>query len=123
MKVFLADDSAEVCARIRKLLSIVEGITVSGEAHDVQGAIDSIKRLKPNVVILDIQMPGGSGIDILREIKEEAPAPIVVMLTNYSYPQYRRKYLAAGANFFFDKSTEFSKVVDVFSQLREYQAA
>ena len=67
-------------------------------------------------------MPGGSGIDVLREIKQNNQTPLVIVLTNYPYPQYRRKCMDAGADFFFDKSTEFDKVTEVLKQLKQNQS-
>ena len=69
------------------------------------------------MVILDIRMPNGSGIDVLREIKKNEHAPIVIMITNYPYPQYQKKCEAAGADYFFDKATEIGKVTEVLEQL------
>lgn len=88
-------------------------IEVIGEADNVQQAIEHIRQQGPDVVILDIRMPGGNGIDVLREIEKNDQAPVVIMLTNYPYPQYKRKCMDAGADFFFDKSREFEKVVEV----------
>lgn len=113
MKVLIADDSGEVRERIKMLLSEVEMIEVIGEADNVQQAIEHIRQQGPDVVILDIRMPGGNGIDVLREIEKNDQAPVVIMLTNYPYPQYKRKCMDAGADFFFDKSREFEKVVEV----------
>jgi len=115
MRVFIADDSSEVRERIRMLLSELEKIEMIGEAENVQEAIESIRHLGPDVVILDIRMPGGSGIDVLKEIVKEDRVPIIIMLTNYPYPQYKKKCMDAGADFFFDKSREFEKVVEVLS--------
>lgn len=118
MKVFIADDSSEVRERIRMLLSELEKIEMIGEAENVQEAIESIRHLGPDVVILDIRMPGGSGIDVLKEIVKEDRVPIIIMLTNYPHPQYKKKCMDAGADFFFDKSREFEKVVEVLSDHR-----
>lgn len=123
MRVFIADDSAMVCERLKNLLAPIEGITIAGQAHNVPEAIDSIRRVKPDAVILDIQMPGGSGFEVLQQVKRDEPAPIVVMMTNYPYPQYRKKYMEAGADYFFDKSTEFNKVVGLFDRLQSSQYA
>jgi DNA-binding NarL/FixJ family response regulator len=79
--------------------------------------MDSIRELKPDAVILDIQMPNSSGIDALQNIKIGGPTPVVIMLTNYAYPQYRKRCMDAGADFFFDKSTEFEEVVNVLRGL------
>jgi DNA-binding NarL/FixJ family response regulator len=119
MRVFIADDSLEVRKRIIAMLSDVEKIDMIGDAENVQEAIDTIQELKPDVVILDIRMPGGSGIDVLKEIKKVNHVPVIIMLTNYPYPQYRKTCLDAGADFFFDKSSEFEKVVKVLRGISE----
>jgi len=113
MKVFIADDSLEIRNRIITMLSDLETVDMIGEAENVEDAIKSIREIKPDVVILDIRMPGGSGIDVLENIDKRNRVPVVIMLTNYPYPQYRKKCMDAGADFFFDKSGEFEKVIEV----------
>jgi DNA-binding NarL/FixJ family response regulator len=115
MKVLIADDSGEVRERIKMLLSDVEMIEMIVEAENVQQAIEQIRKKGPDVVILDIRMPGGSGIDVLRTIDKKERVPVVIMLTNYPHHQYKRKCMDAGADFFFDKSREFEKVIEVLS--------
>ena len=115
MKVLIVDDSGEVRERIKMLLSEVEKVEMIGEAENVQQAIEHIRQQGPDVVILDIKMPGGNGIDVLKEIEKHDQSPVVIMLTNYPYPQYKKKCMDAGADFFFDKSREFEKVVEVLS--------
>lgn len=113
MKIFIADDSATVRERLMEMLSKLKDIEIVGQAEDGLQAIDSLRKLKPDAVVLDIQMPNGSGIDVLENIKKEVPAPLAIILTNYPYPQYRKRCMDAGADFFFDKSTEFDKVLNV----------
>ena len=116
MKVFIADDSSEIRKRIRVMLSdLVERIEMIGEAENVQDAIKSIHEFGPDVVILDIRMPGGSGIDVLKNIKKKNEVPIIIILTSYPYSQYRNKCMEAGADFFFDKSRDFEEIVKVVS--------
>jgi DNA-binding NarL/FixJ family response regulator len=113
MRVLIADDSPIVCERLKAMLSNLEEIETVGRARDVSEAINSIEELKPDAVILDIQMPVGSGIEVLKHIKKEHPATVVIMLTNYPYPQYRQECMDEGADFFFDKSLEFEKAIEV----------
>jgi len=114
MKVFIADDSSEIRKRIIAMLSdLVERIEMIGEAENVQDAINSIHEFGPDVVILDISMPGGSGIDVLKTIKKKNEVPVIIMLTNYPHSQYRKKCMEAGADFFFDKSRDFGEIVKV----------
>ena len=118
MKIFIADDSREIRKRIIAMLSdLVESIEMIGEAENVQDAINSIHEFDPDVVILDIRMPGGSGIDVLKNIKKKNEVPIIIILTSYPYSQYRNKCMEAGADFFFDKSRDFEEIVKVVSAL------
>jgi YesN/AraC family two-component response regulator len=75
--------------------------------------------LRPDVVILDIRMPENNGIQVLEAIKKSAAAPVVIMLTAFPYPQYRKKCLEAGAEYFFDKATEFEQVAEVLKKIQD----
>jgi DNA-binding NarL/FixJ family response regulator len=118
LKVFITDDSAIVRERLVTMILALPEITVVGQAQDAREAVDAIRRTRPDVVILDIRMPGGSGIDVLRRLKKMQPALKVIMLTNYAYRQYREKCEAVGADFFFDKSTEFDQIPQALEQVR-----
>jgi DNA-binding NarL/FixJ family response regulator len=117
MKIFIADDSAVFRERLIEMLSELPEIEIIGQAEDGIQATKLIEKLNPDVVILDIRMPGGSGIDVLEDIKKINAVPIVIILTNYPYPQYRKKCMKAGADYFFDKATEFEKVTEVLIKL------
>jgi DNA-binding NarL/FixJ family response regulator len=118
MKVFLVDDSAMVLEKLAGMISGIDGVEIAGQAMTARDAIRSIVTLKPDLVILDIRLNrGGSGMDVLKRIKKEIPPPIVIMLTNYPYPQYREKCQALGADYFFDKVMEIEKLYSTFKQL------
>ena len=125
MRVFVVDDSPLVRERLVALLSEVEGVEVVGTADNADEGIDSLRKLKPDVAVLDIRMPSGSGIVILEAVKREEGCPCIIMLTNYPYPQYRKKCMDAGADYFFDKSSEFHKVTEVLAGMvqRESEAS
>ena len=118
LNVFITDDSAIVRERLVAMVSALPGITVVGQAQDGLEAVDAIRRTRPDVVILDIRMPGRNGIDVLHRLKKTQPAPKVIMLTNYAHRQYREKCEAAGADFFFDKSAEFDQIPQALEQVR-----
>jgi len=117
MRVLIADDSEALVQRLVAALAELSGIEIVGQAGSVEDASQAVRDLKPDVLILDIRMPGGSGIDVLEGIKRDRVAPIVIVLTNYGYPQYRKKCLQSGARFFLDKSSEFDKVSEVLRGL------
>ncbi len=122
MKVLIVDDSAIVRERLKAMLSEIMELENISQAKDSLEAISSFQKLHPEVVLLDILMPGGSGIDVLEKIKKSSRPPLVIVLTNYPYSQYRRKCIDAGADFFFDKSTEFDKVTEVLKQWSQNQS-
>jgi len=119
MRIFIADDSIPVVERLADLLEDVPGAQLVGRAGDVPEAVRCIQNVKPDALILDLQMPGGSGLDVLRAIRTEHPRLFVLICTNYPYPQFREKCLNAGANVFLDKSTEFEKIPDILRGLIE----
>jgi DNA-binding NarL/FixJ family response regulator len=118
MKVFIADDSSVVVERLVDLLEEeVPDAQLVGQAGDVPEAVRGIQKVKPDALILDLQMPGGSGLDVLRAIRADHPRLYVLIFTNYPYPQYREECLTAGANVFLDKSAEFEKIPAILREL------
>ena len=115
--IFIVDDSKALRDRLVSMLSELEGIEVVGQAGNAAEAISDIRRLRPRVVVLDIQMPGGSGIEVLRTIKREAPPTVVVMLTNHTLAQYREKCMELGADYFLDKTRDLDKLTEIFQDL------
>jgi DNA-binding NarL/FixJ family response regulator len=117
MKVFIADDSRVVVERLADLLREVRGVQLVGRANDAREAILAIGKTNPDAVILDLQMPGGSGLEVLRSIRRSHPSVWVLICTNYPYPQYRQECVAAGADYFLDKSAEFEKIPEILRDL------
>src|SRR5262249_32277072 len=117
MKVLIADDSEIVRERLAYLLGDVEGLEIVGQAEDAVEAEDLAEALKPDVAILDVRMPRGSGVDVLRAIKRDHPSAVVIMLTNFVDPEARALCLEQGADYFFDKSIEFDQAVAVLRDL------
>ena len=111
--VFIVDDSTVVRERLAQMISGLQGVDLVGQADIAFEAIDGLRRLRPTCAVLDISMPGGSGIHVLETIKREQPALSVIMLTNFAQDQYRQRCLQLGADYFFDKTTQFEKVIDV----------
>jgi len=83
MRFFIADDSTILCERLKTILSDFLEVEIAEQAHDTPEAIKSIKELKSDVVILDIQMPGMNGIEATRRIMEESPTPIVIVTASH----------------------------------------
>ena len=110
VKVFLADDSAAIRQRVAAILA-AKAMTVVGQAETPQGAIDGILAVKPDVVVLDIQLEGGSGLQVLQAVRKADPQIAFVVFSNNAGPAYRKRYLGEGAARFLDKSAEFDQLV------------
>jgi DNA-binding NarL/FixJ family response regulator len=117
MRILVADGSGLLRERLVSLLSELAGVEMVGQAQDASETLEAICELKPDVVILDTKMRGGSGIEVLKQTRQHHPSTILMILTNQSYQQYRKKYLEAGADFFFSKSSELKLLVGTVRDL------
>lgn len=120
-RVLIADDSEQIRERLAALLAESSQIRIIGQAGNIVEAMNAVRCLKPDTVILDIRMPGGSGIDLLKKIKTHYPAIKVIMLTNFDYDQYRRQCRQVGADYFLNKTMEFEKVVDLILEKTSHE--
>jgi DNA-binding NarL/FixJ family response regulator len=117
--VLVVDDSPELRVRVCQLLrDALVGHDVL-EAGDADEALALVYAHGPHVVILDINMPGRSGLAILPLIKSAPSAPTVLVLTNDPSEPRRRECMARGASHFFDKSRDFDRVVEVVRALSD----
>lgn len=104
IRVLLADDHALVRAGIRALLDAIEGVEVIAEAGDGREALRLIQELQPDNVLLDVTMPGLSGLEVLAETKKCCPDVRVIILTVHDAGEYALQALRAGAAGYLPKS-------------------
>lgn len=109
VRVFLADDSAAIRERVAQILS-VRAVDIVGQAETPQASIDGILAAHPDVVVLDVQLEGGTGLQVLRAVRQAEPGIAFVVFSNNSAPAYRKRYLGEGARLFLDKSSEFDQL-------------
>ena len=105
-RVFLADDSAPIRMRVASLLG-AHGVSVVGEAATPQACIVGILTSQPQVVVLDIQLEGGTGLEVLRAVRQAAPEIAFVVFSNHAGAAYRKRYRVEGAVAFLEKSCDF----------------
>ncbi len=96
IRVVIADDHALLRDGIKALLSLADDIAVVGEACDGREAVAQCRRLKPDVILMDIAMPGLGGLEATLELKHEAPKTRVLVLTQYEDREYVQRFLKAG---------------------------
>src|SRR5262245_36235939 len=117
MKVLVVEDSTAIRHRLASRLKELEGVEVVAEATDGSGALWYSRTLTPDVVLLDLSLPGPSGIEVLSRLKSGPNPPVVIVLTNNANEPYRVACLGRGADYFFDKSKQFDEMVDLVSDL------
>lgn len=116
--VFIVEDHAAIRERLVALLQSAERFTVVGEAESPKAAIEGILNAIPDSVVLDIQLTGGNGLEVLREVRAVEAGIKFFVLTNHPNAQYRRAFLSAGALCVLDKSTEFAQLPDAIAASR-----
>jgi DNA-binding NarL/FixJ family response regulator len=118
-RVFVVEDSELIRERLLSMLGGMSGVEVIGHAETAADAIAGILAARPDVVVLDIKLKTGSGIEVLQTIKRRiGEAVAVIMLTNYATEVYRAKCFQAGAEYFLDKTNEFQRLYPIIDQLK-----
>lgn len=105
-RVFLVEDSQLVRERLTAFLHTIEGVDPVGSATTARDAEQAILAAQPDAVLLDIKLAQGSGFDVLRSLRANAPQIEVYMFSNFAAPAYRQLAASLGARGFFDKTTE-----------------
>lgn len=121
VSVLIVDDSLVIRRRLAAMIAELVGVEVVAEASTAQEGLELTESLKPDVAVVDIRMPGRSGIGMLEDMKALDPRPKIIVLTNYPYVAYRRRCLDLGADYFFDKSTQFERVLEVLREMSSEQ--
>ena len=105
VRVIVVDDEPMVCAHLRTILGSADDLEVVGEAHDGAAAVEAVLRNRPDVVLMDLRMPGVDGLTAIERISSLHDPPAVVALTTFDADQYVLRALRAGAAGFLVKST------------------
>ena len=116
MRVLVVDDSAAVSARLIALLR-ERGITAD-VARNLEGARTLLEISPPDVVVLDLRIEGGSGLDLIDDVRARAPHATVIVLTNETSPAHRHACSRRGVRHFFDKSRDFERAIELVAAQR-----
>jgi len=121
LRVFIADDSPPVAEMLTELIHAPGKIDVIGVADTEAGTIESIRSMKPDVVVLDLQLKSGTGTNVIRAVRANKDlARVRLMVTsNHASPQMRAGCLELGADDYFDKVKEIAALAARISQLAQ----
>jgi len=119
LTVLIADDSQSVSEMLAELVSDPGRIEVVGFADSEDTAIDRVMRLKPDVVILDLQLRSGSGTGVIRAVRSspELHRTKLIVMSNHPSPQIRKRCLELGSDYFFDKAKDFDLLTAALDEL------
>jgi len=117
--VGLVDDHPIVRAGLSELLSGEDGIHIAGEACDATGALELVRTQQLDVLVLDLDMPGRSGLDMLSMLRSKAPRAAILIFTGYPAEQYAVKMLQQGAKAYLEKSCELAELPRAIRALGE----
>ena len=115
--VLMVDDNMGFVERMKGLLDEISQIGYINVASDYNEASMYVSEDKPDIVLLDINLPGKNGIEFLKKIRISDHQCKVIMLTNHADEYYRQQCKELGADFFLDKSNDFAKVPDIISKI------
>ncbi len=123
IRVVLADDHSVVRRGIKDFLEEAGDIHVVAEASDGQQAFDSVITHRPDVVLLDVQMPLGTGIEVTQRLRARKQAVGILMLTAFDDPPYIKAAIEAGANGYVLKSSEADEIIQAVRAVYEGKTA
>lgn len=115
--VMVVDDSVPVRQRICEMLVSEASANIVAEVASVREALTAFERFRPQAVVLDIGLPDGSGLEVLRRIKQSAPSCFAVILTQFDEPVFGELARTLGADGFFLKASESERVVEAIRGL------
>lgn len=114
--VYLVEDSAPVRERLTAMLEGIPGTRIVGHADGARDAVRGILATRPHLVLCDLSLKQGTGFEVLRALRQQAPEIDCYMLSNFATDPYRRLAAELGARDFFDKSRELERVRDLVAR-------
>jgi DNA-binding NarL/FixJ family response regulator len=111
MKIILADDSDLILERLKEMLGTLRHVEIVASLKNGNDTLEALRELKPEVAIVDIRMPGLTGLEVLHKTKREGSKTKFIILTFYSSDHYRQLAFQSGADYFFNKADDFDKVL------------
>ncbi len=119
MTVILADDSSLILERLQQMIGASKKAKIVGTFNNGTDTLEALKTLKPDVAIVDIKMPGLTGLQVLNEIRKVNKSIKFIVLTFYSSDHYRNMAFRDGADYYFSKVDDFEKVVLAIEEIAE----
>ncbi len=119
LKVYIVEDSPFVRKSLLKVIKEIPGVEIVGNGDSVKSAIEFLTSNKSDVCILDFNLPDGTGVDIIKEIKPKHSAAVYIVISNIVDDLLKKAILDKGADYFFDKSNEIDDLLELLEEFAE----
>jgi len=120
LKVLLIDDTAIILQRLQAILSELKQVSRTEAVLSAEAALVMMDGYEPDVMVLDINMPGMSGIEMLKQMSvTKVMKPVIIMLTNNTFAGYRDECMRLGADYFLDKSRDFQMIPSIVENIQK----
>jgi DNA-binding NarL/FixJ family response regulator len=116
-RVLIADDAPEMMRRLADALSGLPHLEIVGAASDGDEALRLFAGENPDVAVIDLQMPGTNGLEVVRAIRRSNSNTLVIVLTMHDSPQLQTRCLEAGADYFLSKRTGFERIPEILGDI------
>lgn len=117
IRTLLVDDSSEFIEAAQRFLAPETNVEIIGQAHSGQDAVEAATKLEPDLILMDLSMPGMNGLEATRQIKALPDPPQVIILTIYDNPEYRTAAQAVEADGFVTKSEFGSELLPLIQKI------
>jgi DNA-binding NarL/FixJ family response regulator len=120
LRIVIVDDFQILVERLKKMLNPISNLTVIGEAYSIGSAVSQVELLRPDVVIMDIQLGGSepkNGIALINILRRTYPNLTIIVFTNFADTRYHQLCLNNGANYFFDKASGADAIPDALDEV------
>lgn len=117
LKILIVDDTDIVAERLYKMIIDIDSVDTVLKSNSYNQAVELINKQMPDIILLDIQLPGKNGIALLKFVKENYPAIKTIIVTNNASSNYKLICESIGADFFIDKSAEFEKIPFIINRI------
>ena len=117
LKILIVDDTDIVAERLYKMIIDIDSVDTVLKSNSYNQAVELINKQLPDIILLDIQLPGKNGIALLKFVKENYPSIKTIIVTNNASSNYKLICESIGADFFIDKSAEFEKIPFIINRI------
>lgn len=120
LRIIIVDDFQILVERLKKILNPISNLDVIGEAYSIGGAVSQVELMRPDVVIMDIQLGGSepkNGIALINILKRTYPNLTIIVFTNFADMRYQQLCVMNGADYFFDKGSDADAIPEALYEV------